>query len=490
MGVLKTFLKRLRKQSEPTSTEKKSTDSSRGDEDYLSCTSQKPGLKNRRVEVNIGLDFGTRFTKIIYRDIGSEKSHVVYLPSLADSDGYIESIVSINTEGPVTVGAVRSELASVKKIDYLKMRLLGEQYSGLPPCLPVVESQGDKGLRALSSFFLANVIRLSMAKIREDVAAIYGDVEIGWSANIGVPVEHYHDDFLRKYREVFVTAWHWSESVHGEMSSLAALVSRYDTVVGQTQGIACDCFAQPEVVAGLHALHAGQRIEAGPRPYVFADVGAGTVDLVSFALLSNDGQLSANMYKGRVENIGTCIVAEKRLHLMGEGREALLFEYRDWGSEEKSGIHQDLALAKNMLVEVCKCAKDVRSDIWCRRSRSLQPEGRWPLNDMRLLPIQVFLGGGGSHSPIYRDVLVNTYEERRLKAMSLPPFEIVPIPLPQDLEFNGEEFDFSRYCVAYGLSYPEAQFISYKRPDDFGPEYAAPKRKPKAPDFGNTKDLC
>lgn len=72
------------------------------------------------VVVNLGIDFGTAFTKICYRDSALEESGVVTFGASVTSEAMIPAVVSVTEEGDLLIGETESPC---ERIEYLKMRL-------------------------------------------------------------------------------------------------------------------------------------------------------------------------------------------------------------------------------------------------------------------------------------------------------------------------------------------------------------------------------
>ena len=90
---LRTLLDRLAGARTPTSSEIPARQSSgTGSQAILHARHSQPAS----ISINLGIDFGTSFTKICYRDVGSEGSGVIAAGSKF-KNGLIPSIVAIGS---------------------------------------------------------------------------------------------------------------------------------------------------------------------------------------------------------------------------------------------------------------------------------------------------------------------------------------------------------------------------------------------------------
>ena len=392
-------------------------------EELTDKTRQQVDTNKRVVEVNIGLDFGTRFTKVCYRDVLQNRSFVLGLKSLSDDCGYINSSLSLSHDGRVSMRNSDKGTDNACVVDYLKMRLLDRNECNLPPCHPKVEELGRIGIQALSAYFLKEVLYCAKSQIEEIVQSTYGNVSIGWSSNIGVPVEHFNDENLFIFKQVFSVAWEWSNESACEAEYIDQIIDQYGAMQKRIDQIQSDCHAQPEVVAGLHSLVRGQMIESGRYPYVFADVGGGTIDLVSFMMRKENGHYCADMYHGKVDAYGTCILAGTLPGQKHHEKEHALFDEDFIETTLPESTLVQMCHIRNMLVSVVKVGRDKRDDVFCRRrlsdseKESFDPTKRFP--DDKVRPIKVLLGGGGAQSTLYQDLFWSTYHKLPLNLDTL-----------------------------------------------------------------------
>jgi len=354
-------------------------------------------------------------------------------------------------------------------------------------------SPHDTSVQALAAYFLANIVHDAQEYVSDWASRTYGKVQVGWSANVGVPVEKYTSDHIDAFRMVLATAWEWAPVVEASPRSLNAIRTKYNELVESVSVSNSDFHAQPEVIAGLHALVAGQRVTHGRRPYAIADIGAGTVDIVAFKLSRDEGRDRTDILEGLVRAHGTGITAQT-LDSPKDFRtaEEMLFSTACSAEELPPVTLQHLHGVQSMMAQCMVVSKEKRPDIFCRRSivgnreeRSLQ-HGSFRDDDVR--PVEVYIAGGGAESAIYQDTVCDTYKARALRKCSLPPIELHRFPCPSDFELNSDCSSIQRLCVAYGLSYPDAEFIEYKTQECFGTAYPKEHARRAIP-YEDTGDL-
>lgn len=87
-----------------------------------------------QVFLNLGIDFGTSFTKVCFRDVGTEDSILVTFDATSADDALLPSIVAVDKTG--TLYTADQAPRGAVLVPYLKMRLAG---SPIGEDLPVVD---------------------------------------------------------------------------------------------------------------------------------------------------------------------------------------------------------------------------------------------------------------------------------------------------------------------------------------------------------------
>ena len=117
--------------------------------------------------VNLGIDFGTSYTKVCYRNVGSEQSGILTF----GREPYLRSIVFVDEYRRLSTPIGNNDRGS--KETFLKMRI-GDN------------AQEAMYVQALSSYYLAEIIRGAKREFMRQETELAAGRQIIWSANIGV----------------------------------------------------------------------------------------------------------------------------------------------------------------------------------------------------------------------------------------------------------------------------------------------------------------
>lgn len=378
----------------------------------------------------LGIDFGTAYTKVVWRDWGGVRVGVA--PIGDGGQSMAPSVVWVDGEG----GLHLSDPGSARAERLLKMRLAsGDPRDGDP-----------EEIAALSAFFVGSALRIGLASAKKALRG--ADVSL-YGAALGCPAEYCDDGRLATFQRVASQAWRWA---HDEAAprSLDALKTWMKTEAGAE---AAELFeARAEVAAAVDCFTMRPDAEVGR--YVFLDIGAGTLDGACFLLYREGGMTKVTVLATSVAPLGVEIVARELAALTGADADALHLELFQQRSIEE-GTWQPVRSKLGAFI----------GDLM-HRARKNDPIGDWltpldarprawtSLEDQvelaRRLP--VFFGGGGMTSPFYRDAarraganLANNYGIPRLALGEVAP--------PAGFE-SARDAPFHRFAVAFGLTRP------------------------------------
>ena len=249
------------------------------------------------IAINLGIDFGTSFSKVCFRDVGAEHSGIVTFRSRTVESALVPSVVAIDEAGRLSIGDhSRNHGRSVR---YLKMGLAG---------MPIAHVAGGElsdpeVCGALSSWYLATLTRKSQDWIERHEPERVLNRRIVWSANVGVPVEHYNSPAIETFRKTLAIAWIWQQkAVPPDLNSTLEAYRAAQALIG---GHPIDCHAVPEIAAAVQSFIISR--EALPGRYLYFDIGGGTVDGVAFDFISDDGERRVNFYSGKVASLGIAV---------------------------------------------------------------------------------------------------------------------------------------------------------------------------------------
>ncbi|RWE54184.1 hypothetical protein [Mesorhizobium sp.] len=441
-----------------------------------------------QVFLNLGIDFGTSFTKVCFRDVGTEDSFLVTFDAISAHDALLPSIVAVDKKG--TLYTADQAPRGAVLVPYLKMRLAG---SPIGEDLPVVDGV-DLGSReatcALASWFLARVLSRSQEWIRKHERDRLKNRIPVWSANIGVPVEHYDSVAIDTFRRVLGTSWIWVANARLP-KTVGEAVSAYRRDVDRLEGEVSDFHAVPEIAAAVQSFVMSREAVAGI--YVYFDIGGGTVDGVAFKFLNHHGERRVNFYSGKVSPLGISALAsalgsgsprdidEKKLkRLISNGNFEVLggFEHR----------------VRQLVGEVVITAKRKDGRNWQEDAIQDQDARKTirhlgGLDRKKMAPLVVFLGGGGAPSAWYQTAISSTYDKFQHFANQIPPYQLVEVAAPRDLDMKGlASSDFRRFAISYGLSIPFGEGPEVGLPSQFANAEPLPVRQNRVADYLDSKD--
>jgi hypothetical protein len=433
------------------------------------------------IGINLGIDFGTSFTKVCFRDTGAEYSGIVSFDLNDSSEAIIPSVISVGSDGSLYMG--HRAPTSATSIRYLKMRLAGLPMDTNREVPSGIDLADEVACRALSAWFLANILREAKSYVTHAEEARLRNRRVMWSANVGVPVEHYDSPVLAIFEKVLGIAWSWS--VLGALPMcVSELIQTYRNEERASDQKTSDFHAIPEIAAAVQSFVISR--EAVPDFYVYFDIGGGTVDGVAFKYLNTDGERKVHFYSGRVSSIGMSVVEGKCPDILASGSSAPL----------DNKTHAELKFLLQRLVgEVIMTAKNKDGRNWQRESIQRQQTTRpsWrPLQESDMSPLVFFLGGYGANSAWYQRNISATYTDFQHRNADVPPYKLVQVPPASDLDMASvPKSEYIRFAIAYGLSIPLGEGPNIALPSQFTIAERAP---PKAPsgvvDYRDHKDAC
>ena len=406
------------------------------------------------LNVNLGIDFGTSYTKVCYRDVGSDKSGILTF----EGGPYLPSIVLLGENGTLSTPLANNRRSSTE-VAFLKMRI-GEY----------TNPQDSMFVQALSSYYLAEIIRGAMDRFRIQESELSDRRQIRWSANIGVPVDHYDSPKLVIFRKVFAIAWMWAVS-NGVPTTVQGAIEQYQIGQREVDLTATDCHAVPEIVAAVWSFVTSRA--ARPGIYTYFDVGGGTLDGVCFKYENNEGDRRIRCYSGKVASLGVSSLTRRTGDV---NIERVLTAYK----LPPPDVYKQLAKYEDEIQTL------VGEIIITGKKKTGGFKGNFLVDSMDLLPI--FLGGGGASSAWYQMAINNTYGTRQHDRAGVPAYALKTVPIPSDLEMYGlaDSNVFPRFTVAYGLSVPFSGEVSLPSASHIIP----PSQRPNdVPPFETHKDL-
>ncbi len=408
------------------------------------------------VQVIIGLDFGTAFTKVTI----SGKGQRYGVPLNENKQGIDKYLLPtrIYEDSTGQFAVARTDNRFLPHVN-LKMRIL--------------DNNLDSDTRIGITTYIAWVLQKSRTWLMTEKQPVFGLVPLKWEVNVGLPTEKYNDKKLRKiYKELVGDAWTISTTQYltGESGKKPnnvefALhpdrIEAFPEFVAQIQGY----ISSPQRKPGIHAL---------------VDVGACTIDTTVFIVHQNEeGDIFPILAKS-VKRLGTTYLATHRCRKLGQSD--------NWKpSPQDKPLSSDEFIKKfgvtsEKLIDVDKkfkkkVMKQINSCFAYTKERMAPLEEEWETG------IPLLMCGGGARVEFYGEItriLTAQGHGYHLHNYQLPPLDNLDAPgiLDKDLD---------RLSVAHGLSFDAFEIGKITNPPPFPLKNKNPNQgKSKCPSCNGT----
>lgn len=439
-----------------------------------------------KLPMNLGIDFGTSFTKVCFRDVNGDRSGIATFGTGLDS-ALLPSVIHIDPSGTLSISTNGS--ASGTAIPYLKMRLAGEAMGDPLPVIAGVDLEAQDSVHALSAWYLQKVIRKAKEWLLVAERERIKGHEVVWSANVGVPVPYYDSPIIKVFNSVLRVAWHWAQSGIDPRTVQDLLLEFGKAKDAQLPE--SDFHALPEIAAAIQSFVTSR--EAQPGLYLFFDIGGGTLDGVAFEFINNSGEKKINFYSGRVESRGVAVIAKclSRIHGADAEKALVANQLTDGDRTELARVVRAL---HDQVAYVVMTAKKKNRQNWhhmVTQHWATQVKTLAALRANRdYKPLVIFVGGGGAVSKWYQESILSTYDARAHDKAGIPPYKLAVLPLPQDLEMHGIPGDeFHRFAIAFGLSVPFGEGPEIKLPSQFDEEPVVSELQSHSVTYEDSRDV-
>ncbi|MDB9497017.1 hypothetical protein PN441_19985 [Spirulina major CS-329] len=461
-----------------------------------------------KVNLHLGIDFGTSFTKVCVRDVVQSFSWLVaFGQGQSCEENMLSSQIGIMSNGQVLAGLTTEEWKQqkekepkIKKIDFIKMRLIE---------VPIDQKLGDSDICKLAAYYLSRVIWRSKSWIKENSGEFFEGEGVDWSAQICVPVQYCDSPIIQVFQKVFDVAWLLSEDLElgsgippsDNLSDLTSKIGSLEPAVKALTSSKRSCSAVPEVTAVIFSSgsNVGENITA-----VF-DIGSGTIEGASCHKRADSSKKNTlKYYAAKVEWLGVeAIAAEVAQNLRtvtNESVKKMLFQHSSNLSEslelvaqsllrplsagesvisqyrqkdgalklsqeaieqrlsEKSISKEEEKVYLKLLLAIGNINRLVGSVI-AQKVKPKEPDSevyRARLNSASSLDILIC--GGGSQIEFYKDAILSTYTAFNHNRTVIPKYSLnyLPVPKKDELSMSGVDRKYYyRFNVAYGLSDPD-----------------------------------
>jgi hypothetical protein len=461
---------------------------------------QLPSNQDFDLELNLGIDFGTGFTKVCFRSLDNNYSEIVTFAG-EDSEVHLEqallsSKIAILEDGTLMTGLTAAEWASMnqpvqKTIEFIKMRLahLDLPEDGDWRLERIPELDDSETVENLCAYYLSKVITRAQEWIQNHRADLFKNRKARWSVNIGVPVEYCDSPALKRFERVLSLAWLLANtpSSNGNLTinSLSNLGSYLHSWMQKNLKEDLDCFTTPEISAAVWSFLSEPNIPE--KFYTVFDFGDGTLDGAAFRFWIEDGETRVDFYSGHVDPLGVTAFSQQAAVELEISPSRIKETLHSWQSSlQDNSIQNRMSMSnarKNIQKLIGKVVYQGHRKHIDNRSILVQED----LGDR----VEVFLGGGGGHNPFFFEAVKSTHSDFNQGSSDIPPYRIKSIPAPKKLELNGiSQIDFHRFSVAYGLCIPVGEGPNIRLPSQVEKrENSISRWSKRVPRYEDTKDL-
>jgi hypothetical protein len=398
----------------------------------------------RPLQVRIGLDLGTAFTKVAVRVGPKDLVLVKWTHVTADAS----PVGSYLLPGLIT-RALSGEYC-------WQDAETGDTFSNLK--LPVIEACQLQQCPTAALAYLALVVRYTRAYLylKSDIGRTLVGRKLLWSLNIGCPTApNENPQVVDHLQRVADTAW--------RLAALEHLNDREIEAAWQTGQPADDLESRPSVVPEFVAQIAGY-LKQRPKPglHVLIDIGAATLDVATFNVVlpdRNNAPPSIPILFSAVQHFGTHFLQAKRYTTLGldpSWDDAAPIETVDEFAE-RHGIDRkrvetiDASFAGDVSTTIVNVVDGTRTS---NRGAPAQKNqlSQYPKGTVWRDGLPLFLTGGGAEASIYRNAVDRGRDAMARRTGALRSFRFNPMNplgansyrLPPDVA--------NRLSVAIGLT--------------------------------------
>lgn len=440
--------------------------------------------KKQQIHLQVGLDFGTSSTKVVYSQLGRRLSRAIsFNHNLPNFPQYcLPSIAAINNDRKLLLGIEAAKHLSNKEWDLGIQRLKIIVAGNYDPVFRdnqtinnfnrYLEKNGvrDKlSAEKLMAVYLAYAMKKTRAIIR--TTKEYRDAELDIAFNICMPIDHLENNKVKPvFEKVFLRAEmierEWSMIPKGFNPLKASYNLKKKSLDKETR-----VFAVPEAVAAMASYLVSLRKEQGLHAII--DFGAGTTDISICNLMMPFGESISHWYSAKniprgtvnIERIIASFIRECKIDssCTGEDIYFCLNSILHGGKKNNNLPIKEKELSQSILSELNKF-RDSKEyyQTWGNAYNRLKKQSLWE-------KVEIFICGGGANLPYVDQVFSRPWWQ------NIPVrYPVSRLPVPEDYDPGESKAPFERMAVAYGLARPLPEFDGYFLPADVGDHTPAP----------------
>lgn len=414
--------------------------------------------------VQIGLDFGTAYSKCVCRDLVTNKAWI-YKPAGSEYNEYpflISSVILLR-KGKLSHVEDTGCDYHADGLYHLKQALEKVALGKLND--PVLDhyrnfgfssnsEQFAKFIESCAAYFLAGILGEIRKNVRQRLPGFGLHPDDYMAVNMGIPIaDAERAEVNSLYQKVLYEAWLLADQLSGhpsiDISEVDKLIS--DVVQKESSSFREACFIYPETSANVQGF-VRSRVSI-PGIYLFSDTGAGTVDQSIFIFLRTDHGEHLTYLYGSVIPLGSSLIERQAALASGKVDWS---ELEAWKKKKEAGEnHPMLTQAKKKIYE--ELTRRTESTLVGAKKKLIVKE---QLNEIR-----VIFGGGGHCEYPYEKAVLRPFSGGLFRRDISP--DVVGMPLPHDLELEAGQIRWMRrLSVAYGLSFERSELSTFTLPVD------------------------
>lgn len=398
----------------------------------------------------IGFDFGTSFSKFVYRDLAKDKSFV-FTDNTGEKTEFLFSSSILYRNGVFAMNPQNQQYPE-DGLWHIKMAVAGvmqrerqtfvlEHFNKAAGLKQGSEAQ-RRFVKASCLFYLSRILR----RVRNGIIADFSDFgkheKDEMYVTMAIPVSTFDENTEKVFLDLLERAW----ALAIQKESLPPQATREEMEALLDMDFVSDgtCHVYPEVSANIHAFRSSPSAAVNStRIYLFTDVGAGTVDQCSFTC-TRKGEVDKNNYfSAQIFNLGSGIIEERCVKFKKGNRETWRYIKETKPNEKEiqsilSSVSKDLT--NSTLGKTLPQIKE----------RLYDGNGVTPLQSLHDNVYLVFSGGGDMDHP-YHTGVINAMSDYIMNVDWRD--RVISIGIPEDIQLpEGCKSWMKRLYVAYGLS--------------------------------------
>lgn len=364
-------------------------------------------VESETVDIHIGLDLGTSFSKACWNLLDKEKRKIVLWgePWAEPGQYFLPSKIWLDSNNNLMMA--KSNKENVKEISYFKMGVIHNYL--IDPVFPQDCQILTDPYRLYTSFYLARCFDWIEKDVLEEEKIYLKGKKINWTGNIGVPISYFDSKTADVFQEV-VSVAHAIQKQVSDTEPIHKIDELYQAALSNKTDKSFSII--PELYAEASGLFSDFHTEEGY--YALFDVGGGTVDSAVVEFNRRKGLPTVNFLTSEVDF---------------------------WGMEVlKSRQNQIDELKHGFMLQAAKTIVEAKQ----------KSERAW--RDYKYLPIKMC--GGGHASKWHINTIYYTYFHNQHSRCGIPPYQIEDLKTDhEDLE-NIEIDKRHRLLIALGLAMP------------------------------------